>query len=148
MSHISYNNEDELPIPTYHCSECKTNTEGFSICLKCNPQTYEVRKPDVIKAALSVGIIQCEICNKPKPNPNNIWRCLNCNGKLYTVPKAMINKFDTSDANLGSSKKGYAVPNDSVYTKEIWNEAIEAAAKIPDYLGDRMTTALIRELKK
>lgn len=55
MSHISYS-DDELTIPTFYCSECKTDTVGFSICLKCNPQTYTVGKPDVIKAALSVGI--------------------------------------------------------------------------------------------
>lgn len=35
-------NEDGFPIPTYHCGRCGQTTEGFSICLKCNPQTYEV----------------------------------------------------------------------------------------------------------
>lgn len=106
-------------------------------------------KPDVIKAALSVGIIQCEICNKPKPDPKAIWRCLNCAGKLYTVPKAMIDKFDTSDANLGLTKKGYAVPNNSVYTKEIWNAAIEEAAKIIlAWKADPAIAFEIRELKK
>lgn len=28
-------------IPTFHC-DCGEITEGFQICLKCNPQTYEV----------------------------------------------------------------------------------------------------------
>lgn len=36
--------------------------------------------------------------------------------------------FDTSDTNLGSTKKGYAVSKDSVYAKEIWNAALEEAA--------------------
>jgi hypothetical protein len=41
MSYITYS-DDEFPIPTFHC-DCGQVTEGFSICLKCNPQTYTVR---------------------------------------------------------------------------------------------------------
>lgn len=37
-------NESGFPIPTYHCGRCGHTTEGFSICLKCNPQTYEVEE--------------------------------------------------------------------------------------------------------
>jgi hypothetical protein len=147
---ITYKMESGFPIPTFHCQICKTDTEGFSICLKCNPQTYEVSKPDVIKAALSVGIIQCKICDKPKPDPNSIWRCLNCNGKLYTVPKTMMNKFDISNANLGSTKKGHAIPNNSVYTKEIWNAAIEEVIKtlIKKVYVSNELKFIIRGLKK
>lgn len=93
MSHISYS-DDELTIPTFYCSECKTDTVGFSICLKCNPQTYTVGKPDVIKAALSVG-----------------------------------------------------KQEESVLYKEIWNEAIETAAKL-DIFQDGWISEEIRKLKK
>lgn len=40
---ITYKDNDGLPIPTFHCSNCGHDSEGWSICLKCNPQTYEVR---------------------------------------------------------------------------------------------------------
>lgn len=33
---------DEFPIPTYHCAKCEQTTVGFSLCLKCNPETYRV----------------------------------------------------------------------------------------------------------
>lgn len=56
-------------------------------------------------------------------------------------------KLDTSDANLGLTKKGYAVANNSVYTKEIWNAAIEEAAKIADD-ADELAAKWIRKLKK
>lgn len=38
-----------LPIPTFHCSICGHNSESFSICLKCEPQTYEVDMPKIIQ---------------------------------------------------------------------------------------------------
>lgn len=93
MSHITYNTKNEFPIPTFHCN-CGQSTEGFSICLKCDPQTYTV--------------------------------------------------IDSSNANLGQTKKGYAVPNDSVYSKEIWNAGIEAAANVSEI----NSAANIRKLKK
>lgn len=67
------------------------------------------------------------------------------------VIKAAMNvgKFDTSDANLGSTKKGYAVPNDSVYSKEIWNAAIEQCLIInAKFNGTTEIDENIRKLKK
>lgn len=58
--------------------------------------------------------------------------------------KLSVGIFYTSDANLGQSKKGYAVPADSVYTKEVWNAAIEAAANVAEI----NSAADIRRLKK
>lgn len=39
--YITYDFTSGLPIPTFHC-KCGEKTEGFRICLKCNPQKYEV----------------------------------------------------------------------------------------------------------
>ena len=33
---------DRLPTINYECFKCGERTEGFSVCLKCNPQIYEV----------------------------------------------------------------------------------------------------------
>src|ERR1700727_135278 len=41
QDHITYSS-DEFPIPTFHCAKCGQNSKGFSLCLKCNPQTYTV----------------------------------------------------------------------------------------------------------
>jgi hypothetical protein len=42
---ISYIYEDGSPqYVKFHCDDCGAITEGFSLCLKCNPQTYEVIK--------------------------------------------------------------------------------------------------------
>ena len=49
MSHITYNSDTGLPIPTFHCSICGHDSEGWSICLKCEPQTYEVDMPKIIQ---------------------------------------------------------------------------------------------------
>jgi len=69
------------------------------------------------------------------------------------MDKACI-EFDSSNANLGDTKKGYALKPDSVYAKEVWNAAIEAAAlaylehgtKSVSLVGDVVTE--IRKLKK
>lgn len=44
MSEIKWSSVTEgFPVPTFYC-DCGQVTEGFSVCLKCNPQTYEVAK--------------------------------------------------------------------------------------------------------
>lgn len=95
---ITYiNDEGGFPHPTFHCSVCWEATEGFSLCLRCNPQRYEV-----------VG---------------------------------------TEDSLSGTAINA---AQSNVYAKEVWNEAIEAAAKhldsvsdYPNYVGEQ-----IRKLKK
>lgn len=54
-SYITYTVQAGLLIPTFHCSICGHNSEGFSICLKCNPQTYEVESV-VMKAIWNAAI--------------------------------------------------------------------------------------------
>lgn len=143
---ITYHlNEGGFSIPTFHCFTCKTDTAGFSICLNCNPQTYEVygmTKPDVIKAVFD----KCKCKGHPFNCYNHPYSC-GCN-----EPQS-VGIFDTSDANLGQTKKGYAIPNNSVYAKEIWNTAIEAAAElVQNELGEPDDTFWIvndiRKLKK
>lgn len=55
----------------------------------------------------------------------------------------------TEENKLGSTKKGYALGGDTVYAKEVWNEAIEAAAKLAEgqEYGHEGATE-IRKLKK
>lgn len=45
----------------------------------------------------------------------------------------------TEENKLGSTKKGYALGSDTVYAKEVWNEAIEAAAKECSNIMDSFT---------
>lgn len=61
-----------------------------------------------------------------------------------------MSKFDSSDDNLGQTKKGYALGKDSVHAKEVWNAAIEAAlAKVCGAFGNDSGIADdIRKLKK
>ena len=57
--------------------------------------------------------------------------------------------MDTSNANFGDTKKGYTVPRDSVHTKEIWNEALEAALIANARVGGTIEAdEAIRKLKK
>jgi hypothetical protein len=58
--YITYST-DELPTPTFHCANCGHSTEGFSICLKCNPQTYRIAG---IEKALAPSVFETEIWNK------------------------------------------------------------------------------------
>jgi len=66
-----------------------------------------------------------------------------CYGPAHSS-NCSVGTFDSSDANLGSTKKGYAVPKDSVYTKEIWNAAIEACINLVAH-EDKLN---LRKLKK
>jgi Zn-finger nucleic acid-binding protein len=72
--------------------------------------------------------------------------CPKCDTVWASPGKCDCETFDSSDANMGKTKKGYAVPNDSVYTKEIWNASIEAAADMAKY--NAVTAEEIRSLKK
>lgn len=87
---ITYSNDEGgFPHPTFHCSVCGQKSEGFSLCLKCNPQTY----------------------------------------KIVGIEKAQSN----------------------VYATQIWNEAIEAAAKCVDQANrDGPYNAIVsaREIRK
>lgn len=59
-SHITYNNA-EFPVPTFHCVICGQSSVGFSICLKCNPQTYRIGG---IEKAMAPSVFEIEIWNK------------------------------------------------------------------------------------
>lgn len=82
-------------------------------------------KPDVIKAALSVGKFKGGYCSKC----NTVWAkpgVCNCD--------PLLKKHETAI---------------NVYAKEIWNKAIETAAKCAQSKGCMFsTTEAIRKLKK
>lgn len=56
---ITYKNVEGFAIPTFNCSECGHKTEGFTICLKCNPQTYTV-----LSDGLTESVLYKEIWNE------------------------------------------------------------------------------------
>lgn len=61
-----------------------------------------------------------------------------------------VGTFDSSDKNLGQTKKGYAL--DNVYAKEVWNAAIEAAALIvqpkPHIEEERECKDIVEQIRK
>jgi hypothetical protein len=73
--------------------------------------------------------------------------CPRCDTEYAQTERCKCVGIDISDANLGQTKKGYVVPADSVYTKEIWNAAIEAAANVSDAYAFTVADE-IRKLKK
>lgn len=84
-------------------------------------------------------MIACAICNEPKVDPNHVGICLNCKGELFedrTVRAVQIKNCPTEIAN------------------DIWNAAIEAAAKAADSFTcggcgmDGKSSEAIRKLKK
>lgn len=84
---ITYEYNEGLPIPSFHC-ECGHITEGFSLCLKCNPQSYTVTE-------------------------------LKCNAEP-----------------------------DNCYAVEIWNDALELAAKMVETDSPVHLAEQIRKMKK
>ena len=66
-------------------------------------------------------MITCTICNNPEVDPNRVGICLNCKGELFedkTVRAVQIKNCPTEIAD------------------DIWNAAIEAAAKAAEECGD------------
>lgn len=65
----------EFPIPTFHCDKCGQTTEGFTLCLRCNPQTYEVSfdKMQNQNKLISKEFNKIEIKNCPVEIANDIW---------------------------------------------------------------------------
>ena len=66
-------------------------------------------------------MISCEICNNPRPMLHDEKQCLNCKGELFedkTVRAVQIKNCPTEIAD------------------DIWNAAIEAAAKAAEECGD------------
>lgn len=81
----------------------------------------------------------CPVCGI---NNNSPFPCEHYRGKPDVIKAALsVGTFNTSDANLGST-----VPNNSIFTKEIWNAAIEAAAN--KIKGAPLFANEIRKLKK
>lgn len=118
--HITYS-DSEFPIPTFHCSVCWEATEGFSICLKCNPQRYEV-----------VGIEKAFSASTEAYSVEH-------NDKQDRIDKSLAKQLATS-IQINTKLK--------LQQKEIWNKAIEAAAKV-DALGmNKYLAQEIRKLKK
>lgn len=77
--------------------------------------------------------LACEICNNPRPSLYDPKRCLTCGGKLF-------------QNNVGIIKKTKDI---SVLARQIWNEAIEAAALRAERSFQHLTIAKsIRRLKK
>lgn len=133
MSEIIYTcNEGGFPIPNYHC-DCGHVTEGFQICLKCDPQTYKVEgmkddslddtqfTQDVLKIAQQErdrAALQIDLDEQKEACWNN-----------YVA--VGVGKHCDYTAN--------------VYGREVWNSAIEAAAEITKHSG---YVEQIRKLKK
>lgn len=85
--------ESKLPTVKFSCDDCGTITEGYNLCLKCNPQKYEVHnEPDPLLAKHTIAL--------------------------------------------------------DAYAKEIWNAAIEEAAKWLDNNHGTVDAIEIRKLKK
>lgn len=90
--------------------------------------------------------LACETCNEPKQsNIGDPKICKTCGGRLFKFPDFDYKSvgIDSSNANLGQTKKGYAVNN--MYAKQIWNDAIEAAARC---VHNEVDAEAIRRLKK
>lgn len=104
MSKIKYSGDDTFPYPSFYC-DCGHVSHGWSICLKCNPQTYKVH-----------GMTDDSL----------------------------------DDVALGSKVRIVGIERalaPSVFEVEIWNKAIEAAAKHVE-LYDKWFAKEIRKLKK
>lgn len=129
---ITWKDNEGLPVPTFHC-ECGEITEGFTICLKCNPQNYEV-----------IGL------------PEDLERFKRMSKEKHNDAFMMIENLPESVGNMefpfNRIKEENEILKDrsiSVLYKEIWNEAIEAAAKeIEDSDDGKFQASKIRELKK
>lgn len=114
-----------FPIPTYHC-DCGQDTEGFIICLKCNPQTYTIRT------------------GHPPTLP--YWKAL-CmtDEEIKEFNNRYIHEEEMSEPDDTRTKYRIA----EALERDIWNEAIEAAAsKLEEFVYYKPGANEIRKLKK